>query len=493
MLAIQGVSKSFGPTRVLDNVSMNVPGGTVHALLGANGAGKSTLMKCIAGAVPPDAGSILIGGTTHSSLTPQSSHRLGVASVFQHLSLVSALSVAENIFLGAEHRRFGVLVDRRTQYRRAVEVLATLGEEIDPYAHVEELPADRRQMVEIAKALAKSPKVLIFDEPTAALSRSETDRLFSVIRELKRSGISIIYISHRIPEVFEIADTVTVLRDGAVVLQRDVGTTSIDEIIRAIVGENREAKKGKPGRPGRGRPVLAASALVCGLPEPVSIEIHRGEIVGLYGLKGSGRHTLVVALAGAIPTTGTISVNGVEQRFTDPADAIANGVCLIPGDRQRRGLFSTMTSFDNILLPHLGDLSSRLFRSPTKEQNVFASVVRVLGLVPSDPEAMSSNLSGGNQQKLLVGRWISRPWALNALLLEEPTEGVDAGAREDLYNNLRTALHQHGFGILWSSSDLDELIEMSDRLLVMAAGRIVKEFVGCEATQETILSAAQLV
>jgi ABC-type sugar transport system ATPase subunit len=492
MLAVQGVSKSFGPALVLDNVNMSVPGGAVHALLGANGAGKSTLMKCVAGAITPDAGRIVIGGTTHSSLTPESSHRLGVASVFQHLSLVSTLSVAENIFLGMEDRKLGLVVDRRAQARKATEILKTLGEDMDPGVRVEELPADRRQMVEIAKALARSPKVLILDEPTAALSRSETDRLFSVIRDLKRSGIAIIYISHRIPEIFEIADAVTVLRDGSVVLQGEVDTLAAKDVVRAIVGQDRATTKAIAAEAERAAPVVVAAELDCGLAEPVSMEILHGEIVGLYGLKGSGREALVSTLAGARPArAGTLSVDGVPQRFADPVDAISCGVCLIPGDRHRRGLFGAMPSFDNVMLPHMAKLTSSPLRAPAKERNLFEKVVRSLRVVPPDPQATTRNLSGGNQQKLLLGRWICRPSALSLLLLEEPTEGVDAGARADLYANLRSAVLAHRFGILWSSSDLDELVEMADRVIVMAAGRVVRELSGAEIAAETILSAAQ--
>jgi ABC-type sugar transport system ATPase subunit len=492
MLAVQGVSKTFGPALVLDNVDMSVPGGTVHALLGANGAGKSTLMKCIAGAIAPDAGRIVIDGTVRSSLTPESSHRLGVASVFQHLSLISTLSVAENIFLGAEERRLGLVVDRRTQNRKAAGILATLGEDIDPSVRVEDLSADRRQMVEIAKALAKSPKVLILDEPTAALSQSEIDRLFAVIRELKRSGIAIIYISHRIPEIFEIADAVTVLRDGSVVLQGAVASMVAQEVVQAIVGRDRKGTKATTERREAAPPAVVADGIDCGLAEPVSIAVHPGEIVGLYGLKGSGRETLVSALAGARRIRhGTLSVNGLPQRFADPADAIACGICLVPGDRHRRGLFGTMPTFDNVLLPHLARLGWGPLRAPSRERSLFANVVKALGVLPPSPHATTRNLSGGNQQKLLLGRWISHPSALSLLLLEEPTEGVDAGARADLYANLRTAVAAHSFGILWSSSDLEELVGMADRVLVMASGRIVGELSGGRITAEAILSAAQ--
>jgi ribose transport system ATP-binding protein len=490
MLSIQGVSKSYGRARVLEDVSLEVPGGSVHALLGSNGAGKSTLMKCIAGAVAPDRGVISIGGVLSTSFNPQVSRRLGVASVFQHLSLISTLTVAENIFLGDELTRWG-FVTRRAQNREASKVLKELGEDIDPVVRVEDLRADQRQMVEIAKAVAKSPKVLILDEPTAALSYSETDRLFSVIRDLKRLGIAVIYISHRIQEIFDIADNLTVLRDGSVVLQTSVAAATQKQLISAIAGEKLALQNSKVGGRILDDVALAATNLCCGLPDPISLKVRKGEIVGVYGLKGNGRQTLVAALAGAIKSSGGLWVNGTLRHFADPAEAIASGICLVPGDRLKRGVFSRLSAFDNVLLPHMADFGVGPFRSRRREHGIFKKIADALRVTPSDPQMRTGTLSGGNQQKLLLGRWISRPAKLNALLLEEPTEGVDAGARRDLYNNLRLATETHGFGVLWSSSDLDELVEMADRVLVMAGGRIVKELSGSDITPPSILAAAQ--
>ena len=292
MLTVENISKSYGSAKVLDGVSLGVAPGSVHALLGANGAGKSTLMKCIAGAVAPDTGHIAIGGARLVSSDPQSAYRLGVASVFQHLSLVPTLTVGENIFLGAERTRLGV-VQRRRQAAEATEVLETLGERIDPNQRVEELPPDTRQMVEIAKALAKSPKVLILDEPTAALSQSETSRLFAVVRDLRRTGIAIIYITHRIPEVFEIADAVTVMRDGRVVLQGRVDKMTTPQIIDAILGARPALQEHRPSEARDDDLALSVSDLDCGLVEPLSLRIHKGEMVGIYGLKGNGREAVV--------------------------------------------------------------------------------------------------------------------------------------------------------------------------------------------------------
>ena len=491
-LHVENLSKSFGGTPVLIGVDLTVRSGTVHAVLGANGAGKSTLMKCVSGAVAADGGRITIGDVSPPYLTPSLSRSLGIAVVYQHLSLIATLTVSENLFLGVEEHSLGI-VRKRHQQSMAESVLQRLGVSIDPRAKAEELRPDERQMLEIAKAVLSRPRVLVLDEPTAALTHAETARLFEVVTELKKEDMGIIFISHRLQEVFEVADEVTVLRDGNVVLSGLVKDTTEEELVRAMVGTaTAELHSSTVADEDLNRtPVLRVTELRSPEFGPLSLDVHAGEVVGLYGLTGSGRSELLATLAGALPyLSGRYEVDGTRKRYRYPRRAMANGVCLVPSDRLEKSLFPSMTSADNVLLPRLADLSRYMLRHRTQERSVFNSVTTMLGVKPSIPDILAARLSGGNQQKLILGRWLSLPSNLRLLLLDEPTEGVDVGARTDLYQNLQESREEYGFGILWSSSDTEELVKVSHRVLVMAAGMIVAELQGTEMVEHAILARA---
>ncbi len=491
-LRVENLSKSFGSTSVLNGVDLTVRSGTVHAVLGANGAGKSTLMKCVSGAVAPDHGRISIGATHPTNLTPSLSRNLGIAVVYQHLSLIATLTASENLFLGVEQHSFG-LVRKRHQQAMAEGVLHRLGASIDPRAKVEELRPDERQMLEIAKAVLSRPRVLVLDEPTAALTHAETARLFEVVTELKKEDIGVIFISHRLHEVFEVADEVTVLRDGKVVLNDLVGDTTEDELVRAMVGAaTTELHSATPADEDSNRtPALSVVDLQSPEFGPLSLDVHAGEVVGLYGLTGSGRSELLATLAGAVPfASGRYELDGTHKHYRYPAHAIADGVCLVPSDRLQRSLFHSMTSADNVLLPRLSALSRFIWRHRAQEHRVFDDVTDMLGVKPRIPDIVASQLSGGNQQKLILGRWLSLPSNLRLLLLDEPTEGVDVGARADLYRNLQQSRREYGFGILWSSSDTEELVKVSHRVLIMAGGLIVGDLHGSEMHEHAVLALA---
>ena len=491
-LRVENLSKSFGGTPVLTGVDLTVRSGTVHAVLGANGAGKSTLMKCVSGAVAADGGLISIGDVRPSYLTPSLSRSLGIAVVYQHLSLIATLTVSENLFLGVEQHSLGV-VRKRHQQSMAEGVLQRLGVSIDTRAKVEELRPDERQMVEIAKAVLSRPRVLVLDEPTAALTHAETARLFEVVTELKKEDMGIIFISHRLQEVFEVADEVTVLRDGSVVLSGLVEDTTEEELVHAMVGtETTELRSTARADEDLNRtPILRVTELRSPEFGPLSLDVHAGEVVGLYGLTGSGRSDLLATLAGALPfNAGRYEVDGTRRRYRHPRRAMADGVCLVPSDRLEKSLFPSMTSADNVLLPRLVDLSRFILRHRAQEQRVFNNVTTMLGVKPSIPDILAARLSGGNQQKLILGRWLSLPSNLRLLLLDEPTEGVDVGARTDLYQNLQESREEYGFGILWSSSDTEELVKVSHRVLIMSAGMIVAELQGSDMEERAILALA---
>ena len=491
-LRVENLSKSFGGTPVLIGVDLTVQSGTVHAVLGANGAGKSTLMKCVSGAVAADGGRITIGDVSPPYLTPSLSRSLGIAVVYQHLSLIATLTVSENLFLGVEEHSLGI-VRKRHQQGMAESVLQRLGVSIDPRAKAEELRPDERQMLEIAKAVLSRPRVLVLDEPTAALTHAETARLFEVVTELKKEDMGIIFISHRLQEVFEVADEVTVLRDGNVVLSGLVKDTTEEDLVHAMVGTaTTELRSTTPDDEDLNRtPVLRVAELRSPEFGPLSLDVHAGEVVGLYGLTGSGRSELLATLAGALPfLSGGYEVDGAGKRYRYPRRAMADGVCLVPSDRLEKSLFPSMTSADNVLLPRLADLSRFILRHRAQEQRVFDSVTTMLGVKPSTPDILAARLSGGNQQKLILGRWLSLPSNLRLLLLDEPTEGVDVGARTDLYQNLQESREEYGFGILWSSSDTEELVKVSHRVLIMAAGMIVAELQGTDMEEHAILALA---
>ncbi|MDX3523501.1 sugar ABC transporter ATP-binding protein [Streptomyces scabiei] len=502
-LRISSLSKSFGGVRALDAVDLTVPAGQVHALLGHNGAGKSTLIKCLGGAFPPDSGTIEVGGVPHARLSPRESIAAGVAIIFQTLSVVDSLTVAENIFLGQEWTRHG-RIDRRAQEKVAAELLDRVAASCSPRDRVGELPMGQKQLVEIAKALSRSASVLVLDEPTAALSGTESDALATRVEDLRTQGLAIVYVTHLLAEVERLADAVTVLRDGRVAHHTATGTHRRRDLVRAITGGRAAgpaagATTAAGGGadvvvPGRRSPARPARLTVRGLRGPgfgpVDLTVAEGEIVGLYGLIGSGRTRVLETLFGRRRASGgSVRVGERAISASRPADALAAGIALVPADRRAQGLFAGLSAQDNVLLPSVRTLARRGVRALGAERRVFGSLAESVGLRPARPGLPASAFSGGNQQKLLLGRWINEARAVDVLLLDEPTQGVDVGARQEIYDVVSSLAAERGTAVLFASSDPEEAAVLAHRCLVVDRGRIVAELSGAGLTEESLLAA----
>jgi ribose transport system ATP-binding protein len=505
VLEMRGIRKAFPGVVALDGVDLSLRAGEVHMLLGENGAGKSTLMKILSGAYRKDAGDILINGVPTEINSPRDALARGIRVIYQELTLVPQLSVAENIFLGAlptvgrgARKRAGVarilgIVDRRTLHARATRLLDDLGMTIDPRMRVGRLGLAQRQMVEIAKALATAndaapaATVLVMDEPTSALTSREVHQLFSLIERLSSRGVAIVYITHRMDEVFRIGQRVTVLRDGRLVATRALSEVTVSELVRMMA--NRDLTDHFPKvRASRGPELLRVERLSRkGALHDVSFTLHAGEVLGVAGLLGAGRTELARAIAGADPfDAGQLHVCGVAAHFRGPADAIARGIGLLPEDRKTEGLVAGLTVARNIALPHgrrlarLGMLSSRseaeLARPIALELRIKATATQPVRL-----------LSGGNQQKVVLGKWLAG--RVRVFIFDEPTRGVDVGAKVEIYN-LMNRLTADGAGIIMISSELPELLGMSDRILVMHRGRVQTILERDAATEERVVGAA---
>jgi ribose transport system ATP-binding protein len=507
-LRISGLSKSFGGVRALDGVDLTVPAGQVHALLGHNGAGKSTLIKCLGGAFPPDAGTIEVGGASYARLTPRESIAAGVAIIFQTLSVVDSLTVAENIFLGQEWTRYG-RIDRRAQEEVAAGLLERVAATCSPRDRVGELPMAQRQLVEIAKALSRSASVLVLDEPTAALSGAESDALAERVEDLRTQGLAIVYVTHLLGEVERLADAVTVLRDGRVTHHAVRPGQTRRELVDAIAGDATEgcgavsvcgsaAGRDQPRtalRPPDDKqppPVrrLTVSALSGPGFGPVDITVAEGEIVALHGLIGSGRTRILETLFGRRHADGgTVRVGERQVTATRPAEALSAGIALVPADRRAQGLFPLLSAQDNALLPSIRSLARRGTRALRTERRVFTTLSDTVGLRPARPRLPASAFSGGNQQKLVLGRWINEARTVDVLLLDEPTQGVDVGARQEIYRVVSSLAEQRSVAVLFASSDPEEVVALAHRCLIVSAGRIVGELSGAELTEAALLSA----
>jgi ribose transport system ATP-binding protein len=490
-LRIRGLSKSFGGVRALDGVDLTMPTGQVHALLGHNGAGKSTLIKCLGGAFPPDAGTIEVGGTSYTRLSPRESIDAGVAIIFQTLSVVDALTVTENIFLGQEWTRYG-RIDRRAQEEVAAGLLKRVAASCSPRDRVGELPMGQRQLVEIAKALSRSAAVLVLDEPTAALSTAESEALAERVEDLRTQGLAIVYVTHLLSEVERLADAVTVLRDGRVTHRSEGAGQTRRQLVEAIAGRPAQ----EPGQRPREsvRPPGPSRLTVDGLHGPgfgpVSFTVQEGERVGLFGLIGSGRTRILESLYGGRRAVGgTVRVGDRTVTPARPADALAAGIALVPGDRRRQGLFPVLGAQDNALLPSVRPLARAGIRALGAERRVFGALAGTVGLRPVRPRLAAAAYSGGNQQKLVLGRWVNEARRVDVLLLDEPTQGVDVGARQEIYEVVSALAADRGTAVLFASSDPEEVVALADRCLIVAAGRIVGELSGAELTEEALLSA----
>lgn len=488
IVEMRHINKTFPGVRALNDVSFDLRAGEVMALLGENGAGKSTLMKVLGGVHSRDNGDIRVFGREVGENSPQIARELGVAMIHQELNMCTQLTVAENIFLGREIVN-GVTLDNRRMKRLSREALARLNIDIDPDTVVGDLPVSKQQLVEIAKALQVNARILIMDEPTSALTAKEIDDLFVIIRKLRGEGCGIVYISHRLEELQHIVDAVTIMRDGRFITSAKFSDLRMDEIIAHMVG--REIKEKFPRVPSiRGKKILSVRNLDSGrLVRKVSFDLYAGEIVGLAGLMGAGRTETTRALFGAEPSEGgEIVLEDHAIVIRRPADAIHAGIVLAPEDRKKDGLCTKLSIRDNIALPNLdilcgpGGVVNR-----RKERDMINKAVDSLRIKLASPDMDAGNLSGGNQQKVVVGKWLAR--SSRVVVFDEPTRGIDVAAKVEIYN-LMNALKQNGIAVLFVSSEMPEVLGMADRILVMCDGRITGEFTAAEATQEKILEAA---
>ena len=487
LLELSGISKSFPGVKALDDVGFNLKAGEVHALLGENGAGKSTLMKIISGIYQRDSGSYRLEGREIDELTPKKAQELGIAIIHQELNMCTDLTVAENMFLGRESHARGVIRQREMD-RQAAEILKTLKIDIDPRTVVKKLPVSKQQMVEIAKALSTNARILIMDEPTSALTDREIAELFRIVRDLRDHGCAIVYISHRLDELKEITDRVSIFRDGRYVATRNFDETTLDEIIAMMVG--REIKEKFPHVPvAKGEKILEVSHLDSGMVKDVSFDLYAGEIIGLSGLMGAGRTELVRAIFGADPIeNGTIKLDGEVIHVRHPLDAIEHGIVLGPEDRKKQGLCTELSIRENVGLANLDRICNRwgVVRSGV-EKELTRRAIKELRIKTPSGEQTAKNLSGGNQQKVVLGKWLVRD--ARVVIFDEPTRGIDVASKVEIYS-IMNDLKSRGIGVLFVSSEMPEVMGMSDRILVMCNGRITGNLVSKATTQDEILRCA---
>lgn len=488
IVELVNVNKSFPGVKALDNVSFDLKAGEVMALLGENGAGKSTLMKVLSGVYQKDSGLIKVFGETVENLTPKKAQDLGIAIIHQELNMCSHLSVAENIFLGREIIKNGIL-SKREMNEEAKRILDELSLDIDPETIVGTLGVSKQQMVEIAKALSTNSRVLIMDEPTSALTAKEIEELFKIIRKLRDEGHGIVYISHRLEELHHIVDRVTILRDGKFIKAMEFKDTDMSGIISLMVG--RDIKEKYPRVECKvGEKIFEVKNLNAGrMVRDINLELYEGEIVGIAGLMGAGRTETTRAIFGADPKdSGEILLNGRKIIIKSPADAIRAGIVVAPEDRKKDGLCTKLSIRNNISLPNLDKLC-RLFGYVNKkrENDMTQKASDDLKIKMPNADVDAGSLSGGNQQKVVVGKWIASN--SKVVIFDEPTRGIDVAAKVEIYH-IMNRLKQQGIGVLFVSSELPEILGISDRIIVMCDGRITGEMPVSEATQDKILGLA---
>lgn len=495
ILRLIDVSKRYGGVRALEHASFACAPGRIHAVLGENGAGKSTLIKMMAGVVQPDEGRIMLEGVERRFAHPQEAVSAGIACIFQELSLMPDLSVADSICITNPPRRLG-LIDRAAQRRIAEAALARTGaEDIHPLAPVESLTLSRRQMVEIAKALARDPKILILDEATSALTAADVRRVFSLLKRLRSEGLAIVYISHRMNEITELADDCSVFRNGSHVATFEAGTRSNAETIEMMIG--RDIEHAFPPKPparaatATGAPALETRGLTWNARlHDIDIAVWPGEIVGLGGLDGQGQRELFLALFGVLRgVSGEVLLSGKPVQVRDPRQAKSAdfGIALVPEDRKTDGLMLPMSVNDNLSLAALDRLSRTGVLLPAEEAKAVAGIVRRLSIKVADTGDAVGTLSGGNQQKVVIGKWLIN--APRILLLSDPTRGIDVGTKQEMYTLIRN-LADEGAAVILYSTDYAELIGCCDRVAVFFDGRIVRWLAGAELTERALVSSA---
>ncbi|WP_425419431.1 sugar ABC transporter ATP-binding protein [Oricola indica] len=487
VLRLEGIVKTFPGVRALDGVDFSVFPGEVHALMGENGAGKSTLMKVLAGMYQPNEGRIMIDGKPVVMRNPIEAKQNGVILIHQELSLAEQMTVAENVFLGELPRTSWGFVDWKVLEERVGAILTKLNCDFGPRTNVGTLSIAKKQMVEIARALTHQAKVVVFDEPTASLTDAEKVVLFDIINDLKSDGVSIVYISHRMEEIFTISDRITVLRDGSYRGTLVATDTTEDEVTQLMIGRSldysRNVEKGEIGDI-----TLEVSGLSCGkLYQDVSFSLRAGEVVGFYGLVGAGRTEIAETLFGLRePSGGTIRLGGEDVTIGSPAEAIAQGISLVPERRKEQGLVLGMNCRDNITLPQVDDMTAGPFVSNGAEIAIYDMYRDRLDIKAPSWRSEVGNLSGGNQQKIVIGKWLAmKP---RVLIVDEPTRGIDVGSKAEIHNLIRELAHS-GYAVIVISSEMPEILRVSDRVIAMYQGRIMREFTADEVNEDNLVQA----
>lgn len=487
ILQLKNITKRFPGVVALNNVSFDVRAGEVHALCGENGAGKSTLIKTCTGAVIPDEGEIVIDGQSFKQMTPQLADKYGIAVIYQELNSVGDLSASENVFLGNEIRR-GVLVDKKEMARRSAEVFESLNIKINPYELVKNLTVGYRQMIEIAKAVSHNARVLIMDEPSAPLTNNETENMFALVEQLKKKGVAIVYISHRMPEIFRLSDRITVMRDGQYIQTLQTQETSNEELIKLMVGRELSATFPPRKTMVSEEVLLKAENLTGNGVKNISFELKKGEILGFAGLIGAGRTELAELIFGVKEIeSGTLTWKGKEVKFHCPQEAIAAGIVLCPEDRKNQGLCLPMNIRDNISLSSARRLSRFCVLDWKKVDEISNSYKEKLQIKTPGLFQQAKNLSGGNQQKVVLAKGLATSPEL--VIFDEPTRGIDVGAKYEIYK-LLNSLIEEGKTIIMISSEMEELIGMADRIIVLAEGHYGGEIRKEEFSQQLIMEYA---
>ena len=489
ILEMKQITKLYPGVVALDHVDFSLERGEVHALVGENGAGKSTLIKVLAGAIGCDEGTIVYNGSEYTKYTPNEALKMGISVIYQEFNLVRQMTVEENVFFGREIRKNNgksIFLDKKAMRERTREVLESLDLDIDPQAEISSLNVGYQQLAEIAKAIVFDAKIIVMDEPSATLTDHELKILFSLIRKVREKGTSIIYISHRLEEIFEIADRVTVLRDGQYIATKKVSETTTEELIRLMVGRELGGTFPK-SEPKNGEVILEASHLKNLKVKDVSIYLKKGEILGFSGLVGAGRTEVARILAGADPYVGEVKLYGKPVHFHSPKEAIAHGIALLPEDRKTQGVILQMGVDINTSMAALGKVSQKGWMDFKKEEELVEKYVEALKIKTPSIRQIVSNLSGGNQQKVILAKWLASE--VDIFIFDEPTRGIDVGAKAEIYQIMHN-LVENGKSIIMISSELPELIGMSDRVYVMHEGQLTGELQRYELDQARLLMLA---
>ena len=484
-IEMRGINKAFGGNAVLQDAGFLLDHGEIHALMGENGAGKSTLMKILTGVYTRDAGTVIVDGQEVCYKNPQEAEKAGIVFIHQELNVLFDLTVEENMFLGKEIKKgFGVC-DKKAMRQEVRKILDRLGVDIDPGQRMNELSVGQQQMIEIAKALMVDAQVIIMDEPTAALTQSETTVLFQVVNSLREKGVSIVYISHRMEEIFELCDRITILRDGSYIGTKKIKETDMNDVVRMMIG--REIGERYPARKAKiGDVAFEVKGLTCpGVFENVSFQVHAGEVLGVSGLMGAGRTEIMQAIFGNMPhVTGEIYLDGKKIENRNPQEAMKNGIGFITEDRKVEGLMLEESIMKNISIANLGRISQNGVLSKEKEDALVKRGIEELHIKCFGPQHECNNLSGGNQQKVVFAKWIyTEP---RVLILDEPTRGVDIGAKKEIYSIIND-LEEQGVAIIMVSSELPEVLGMSDRIMIVGEGLVRGVLHKEEANQENIM------